>query len=135
MGLGGNMQKLERRKGPWGEALKHLPRQVFANTTTSALPPHTPCTFTHPHTFFSALLPGVFATLAAQGTWFCSLAATCVWSVAGQDTRYGAMHMLRILRVFRIIWILKHFKFMNFRTLLGSLAVRGGGRWFGGCTA
>jgi len=41
-----------------------------------------------------------------------------VWSVAGQDTRYGAMHMLRILRVFRIIWILKHFKFMNFRTLL-----------------
>ena len=35
--------------------------------------------------------------------------------------------LLRLLRFFRVVWILKHVKFMRFSVLLGGLAVRWAG--------
>jgi hypothetical protein len=57
-----------------------------------------------------------------QGTWMCSLRGDCSWSIINSGG-VSLISMLRLLRFFRIAWILKHVKFMHFSTILGSFAV------------
>jgi len=52
----------------------------------------------------------------------CSLRGDCSWAIL-HDSSISPIAMLRLLRFFRIIWILKHAKLMRFVTLLGGLAV------------
>lgn len=59
---------------------------------------------------------------ASQGTWMCSLRGDCSWSIVN-DSNVSVISALRLLRFFRIAWILKHVKFMHFTTVLGNLAV------------
>jgi hypothetical protein len=72
-----------------------------------------------------------------QGSYMCSLRGDCSWAIL-HNTGMGPISLLRLLRFFRIMWILKHVKFMRISTLLGGLAVRvsmvgaqGGGDWEG----
>ncbi|KAF8058454.1 esf2 [Scenedesmus sp. PABB004] len=58
---------------------------------------------------------------AAQGTWACSLRGDCSWSVVG-DGSVSVVGLLRLLRFFRVVWILKHVKFMHFSVVLGDFA-------------
>lgn len=52
----------------------------------------------------------------------CSLRGDCSWSII-VGGGVSLISMLRLLRFFRIVWILKHVKFMRFSTILGSFAV------------
>jgi hypothetical protein len=53
----------------------------------------------------------------------CSLRGDCSWSIIHIGNGVSMISMLRLLRFFRIVWILKHVKFMHFSTILGSFAV------------
>lgn len=55
----------------------------------------------------------------------CSLRADCSWAIL-HSSGIGPISLLRLLRFFRIMWILKHVKFMRISTLLGGLAVGSG---------
>jgi hypothetical protein len=58
-----------------------------------------------------------------QGSWMCSLRGDCSWAIL-HSSNISPISLLRLLRFFRIMWILKHIKFMRIATLLGGLAVR-----------
>lgn len=60
--------------------------------------------------------------LDLQGSWICSLRGDCSWAIL-HNSNISPITMLRLLRFFRIMWILKHIKFMRISTLLGGLAV------------
>lgn len=52
----------------------------------------------------------------------CSLRGDCSWAIL-HGTSITPIALLRLLRFFRIMWILKHVKLMRIATLLGGLAV------------
>jgi hypothetical protein len=52
----------------------------------------------------------------------CSLRGDCSWAIL-HSSNISPISLLRLLRFFRIMWILKHVKFMRIATLLGGLAV------------
>lgn len=52
----------------------------------------------------------------------CSLRGNCSWAIL-HSSNISPISLLRLLRFFRIMWILKHIKFMRIATLLGGLAV------------
>jgi hypothetical protein len=52
----------------------------------------------------------------------CSLRGDCSWAILN-NSAISPIALLRLLRFFRIMWILKHVKMMRFATLLGGLAV------------
>lgn len=56
----------------------------------------------------------------------CSLRGDCSWAIL-HNSNISPVTLLRLLRFFRIMWILKHVKFMRITTLLGGLAVSTGG--------
>ena len=60
--------------------------------------------------------------LVPQGSWMCSLRGDCSWALL-HTSSISPISLLRLLRFFRIMWILKHVKLMRFATLLGGLAV------------
>lgn len=62
-----------------------------------------------------------------QGSWMCSLRGDCSWAILHSGSM-SPIALLRLLRFFRIIWILKHVKLMRIVTLLGGLAVSAGGQ-------
>ncbi|GBG00035.1 voltage-gated ion channel [Raphidocelis subcapitata] len=68
-----------------------------------------------------ATFPVDYIVRAVEGTWLCSLRGNCLWA-ATANGGVSAIRLLRVVRVFRIIWILKHFKVMRATTLLGGLA-------------
>ncbi|KIZ07885.1 Potassium channel AKT1 [Monoraphidium neglectum] len=69
-----------------------------------------------------ATFPVDYIVRAVEGTWMCSLRGSCLWSATAVPDGISAIRLLRVVRIFRIIWILKHFKVMRFSTLLGGLA-------------
>jgi hypothetical protein len=71
----------------------------------------------------TSLLLTITVAAAVQGSYMCSLRGDCSWAIL-HNTGMGPISLLRLLRVFRIMWILKHVRFMRISTLLGALAVR-----------
>ncbi|KAF6262699.1 hypothetical protein COO60DRAFT_586187 [Scenedesmus sp. NREL 46B-D3] len=68
-----------------------------------------------------ATFPVDYIVRGVEGTWMCSLRGDCSWSII-YSSGVSLISMLRLLRFFRIVWIMKHVKFMNFSTILGSFA-------------
>ncbi|WIA17586.1 hypothetical protein OEZ85_014411 [Tetradesmus obliquus] len=68
-----------------------------------------------------ATFPVDYIVRGVEGTWMCSLRGDCSWSII-VGGGVSLISMLRLLRFFRIVWILKHVKFMRFSTILGSFA-------------
>jgi hypothetical protein len=65
--------------------------------------------------------------LVTQGTWACSVMGSCEL-VVRNDSAASLVVALRLLRVFRIIWIFKNFNVLSINTVLGRLQVRVGCR-------
>eukprot|EP00879_Flechtneria_rotunda_P016405 GHRR01017164.1.p1 GENE.GHRR01017164.1~~GHRR01017164.1.p1 ORF type:complete len:375 (+),score=78.11 GHRR01017164.1:1529-2653(+) len=68
-----------------------------------------------------ATFPSDYIVRAVEGTYMCSLRGDCSWTVIN-DSHVSLVGVLRLLRFFRIIWILKHVKSMRFSVVLGSFA-------------
>ncbi len=57
-----------------------------------------------------------------QGTYMCSLRGDCSWTVYN-DSSVGMIEIMRVLRVFRIVWIVKHLRVMRMNHVLSMIAV------------
>ena len=109
---------LALRAGAWA-ALRRTPLCAplcALPSSSDLLPP--PCLLPpKPANFEPPRTPG------AQGTWACSIRGDCHFSVK-TDSGVQFLRILKALRIFRIFWILKHFKMIRLSTLLGRMQVR-----------
>lgn len=61
-------------------------------------------------------------TASMQGTWTCGVFSNCDL-VVPNDSAASLVVMLRLLRIFRILWIFKNFNVLSISTVLGRLQV------------
>jgi hypothetical protein len=125
---------LERRAGDRPQAHRQA---LPAHLVHSRLPGHLPGGV---HRGFRSLPPGCLPSAARarrqptrpgapsqvralEGTWGCSARGNCHDALIG-DTNVDFLRILKALRVFRILWILKHFKRIRLTHMLGRLQVR-----------
>lgn len=62
-------------------------------------------------------------TPSSQGTWGCSISGNCDLIITN-DSAASLIVMLRLLRIFRILWIFKNFNVLSISTVLGKIQVR-----------
>ncbi|GLC41041.1 hypothetical protein PLESTB_000949600 [Pleodorina starrii] len=67
-----------------------------------------------------ATFPSDYVVRGIEGTWSCSVMDNCELVVANDSTAKLVV-MLRLLRVFRILWIFKNFNVLSISTVLGRL--------------
>eukprot|EP00798_Chlamydomonas_sp_ICE-L_P012569 gene12569-15792_t len=67
-----------------------------------------------------ATFPSDFIIKALEGTFVCSVFDSCYY-VVPQDINFGIIVLLRCMRFFRIIWIIKNFHVISVRTILGKV--------------
>jgi CRP-like cAMP-binding protein len=70
-----------------------------------------------------ASFPSDYIVKAVQGTWTCSFTSTCYYVTPSQSDVSG-IAVLRFMRLFRVIWILKNYNILSLSTLLGNLQYR-----------
>ncbi|KXZ52320.1 hypothetical protein GPECTOR_10g952 [Gonium pectorale] len=67
-----------------------------------------------------ATFPSDYVVRGIEGTWTCSVMGSCDL-VIRNDSVASIVVMLRLLRVFRILWIFKNFNVLSVSTVLGRL--------------
>ncbi|MEW5314441.1 MAG: hypothetical protein WDW38_005941 [Sanguina aurantia] len=67
-----------------------------------------------------ATFPSDYIVRGVKGTWGCSMKGDCS-DVVSNDSNVSLIVLLRALRIFRIIWIVKNFNVLTLGTLLGKL--------------
>ena len=70
-----------------------------------------------------ATFPSDYIVKAAQGTWTCSFTSSCYY-VTPTTSDVAAIAILRFMRIFRVIWILKNYKVLSLSTIIGNLQYR-----------
>ncbi|KAG2439520.1 hypothetical protein HXX76_004873 [Chlamydomonas incerta] len=67
-----------------------------------------------------ATFPSDYVIRGIEGTWGCSISGNCDLVITN-DSAASLIVMLRLLRIFRILWIFKNFNVLSISTVLGKI--------------
>ncbi|KAG2445187.1 hypothetical protein HYH02_008655 [Chlamydomonas schloesseri] len=67
-----------------------------------------------------ATFPSDYVIRGIEGTWGCSVSGNCDLVITN-DSAASLIVMLRLLRIFRILWIFKNFNVLSISTVLGKI--------------
>ncbi|PNW82219.1 hypothetical protein CHLRE_06g278111v5 [Chlamydomonas reinhardtii] len=67
-----------------------------------------------------ATFPSDYVIRGIEGTWGCSISGNCDLIITN-DSAASLIVMLRLLRIFRILWIFKNFNVLSISTVLGKI--------------